>query len=496
MRKSTVLIALILLSLPMVPIESKGNSPLEKTAVAQSAYRVRPIYLYPSDFPFKQQNLDALKEGMAQIKAWYFKATGGYSFDYYEPIALKASQPLSWFKCVDQSGCTFTESVDWGRIQVELNNRGYPVCGSTINFIVMDGGGGFAGGGWCGSKNSGGLAVVGTWTFQAHYGDYKCKDYYECNTGAAWGAAAHEIGHVFGMGHTDDFAPGCASVMQQHWDFPKVNLCTSTSYNEVDFLKSLNYFSLKKTTNDSSLPNVSLLSPTNSSTVSGYIPFIAQASDNDLNRVEYYVDNQLFAINSLTFDNHIYATIGKSNGPHTLYVRAVDWAENSRSTTPITVNFANSLTESTKPTGGIVQPANNANASGLTNIVANAVDSSGIDTVYFGQHWQIIDKKPDNGTSNYSTQINFNGQYLGKHTLNLRITDKAGNITPYLNISVNNNSVATKPGDFNNDSRVDSGDLTILISTWGSTTDLRADMNGNGKIDSSDLAQFISKWGS
>jgi hypothetical protein len=203
MRTTAFLLALVLL-VNLAPTIAKPFEPV-KEVKAQTSYKVRPIYLYPSDFPFKQQYLDALKEGMAQIQTWYFKSTGGFTFDYYEPIALEASQPLSHFKCVDQSGCTFTESVDWTRVYYELGNQGFWSCGSDINLVVMDGGGGFAGGGWCGEENSGGQAVVGTWAFQAHLADYKCRDYIECNTGAAWGAAAHELGHAFGMGHTGDF---------------------------------------------------------------------------------------------------------------------------------------------------------------------------------------------------------------------------------------------------------------------------------------------------
>lgn len=54
----------------------------------------------------------------------------------------------------------------------------------------------------------------------------------------------------------------------------------------------------------------------------------------------------------------------------------------------------------------------------------------------------------------------------------------------------------TKIGDLNNDGRVGSADLAILISTWGSTADLRADLNTDGKVGSADLAMLISRWGS
>ncbi|HSX58468.1 MAG TPA: PQQ-dependent sugar dehydrogenase [Candidatus Saccharimonadales bacterium] len=52
----------------------------------------------------------------------------------------------------------------------------------------------------------------------------------------------------------------------------------------------------------------------------------------------------------------------------------------------------------------------------------------------------------------------------------------------------------TTAGDINGDGKVGGADLAILISTWGSTTDLRADFNSNKRIDSADLAVLISKW--
>ncbi len=56
--------------------------------------------------------------------------------------------------------------------------------------------------------------------------------------------------------------------------------------------------------------------------------------------------------------------------------------------------------------------------------------------------------------------------------------------------------VNSKIGDINKDGKVNSADLAILVTTWGSTTDLRADLNADGRVASGDLAIVISRWGS
>lgn len=488
----------ILVALNMFFLIPKNSSDPVENVQAQAVYKIRPIYLYPSDFPFKQKNLDALKEGMAQIQSWYMKSTGGYTFEYFEPIAIKANHDLAYFKCLDggcDGGVSYEESVNWGRVYYELGDHGYWSCaGGTINLVVMDGAGGFAGGGWCGSKNSGGQALVGTWTFESHYGDYRCKDIFQCGTGPSWGAAAHELGHAFGLPHTFDFDPNCESVMGQHWNYPKVELCSSPQANEVAFLKSLNYFSDKRTSADNTDPQVTLTSPTSGSTVSGYIPLLATATDNEkLQRIDYYVDGELFAMNVQSFGNHIYPTLAKLNGTHQFYAKAYDFAGNSATTPTTNVTFNNSnLSDSSPPSASFSSPIDNGSVRGFTDLVASVTDNVGVENVYFGHHWQIFDQKNIAGGQLPKTGFNFGSQYLGKHTLNIRVTDKAGNITPFINIHVIN--FQAKIGDVNGDGRVDILDLSYLLSSW-TTNDPKADINSDGTIDILDLSTLLSEYG-
>lgn len=83
----------------------------------------------------------------------------------------------------------------------------------------------------------------------------------------------------------------------------------------------------------------------------------------------------------------------------------------------------------------------------------------------------------------------------GLYSFTERATNSSAN-TFFGSATANYNVAASKEGDINNDGSVNSGDLAIMISTWGSTTDLRADINKDGKISSADLARLISRWGS
>jgi uncharacterized protein (DUF2141 family) len=48
-------------------------------------------------------------------------------------------------------------------------------------------------------------------------------------------------------------------------------------------------------------------------------------------------------------------------------------------------------------------------------------------------------------------------------------------------------------GDMNGDGVVDSADLGILLSSWG-TSNALADLDGNGTVDSADLGILLSAW--
>lgn len=58
-------------------------------------------------------------------------------------------------------------------------------------------------------------------------------------------------------------------------------------------------------------------------------------------------------------------------------------------------------------------------------------------------------------------------------------------------------SCPTLPGDFNNDGKVDGGDLGLLLSNWGTCappTPCLGDLDGDDDVDGADLGLFLSAW--
>jgi hypothetical protein len=72
--------------------------------------------------------------------------------------------------------------------------------------------------------------------------------------------------------------------------------------------------------------------------------------------------------------------------------------------------------------------------------------------------------------------------------LSVRYTDESGVSTT----SVINITPSCAAADFNCDGRVDSADLSILLSQWGGSG--ACDLNADGVVNAPDLSQLIANW--
>jgi peptidoglycan/xylan/chitin deacetylase (PgdA/CDA1 family) len=93
---------------------------------------------------------------------------------------------------------------------------------------------------------------------------------------------------------------------------------------------------------DTTPPTVSLTAPSANSTVSGFVPISANASDNvAVDHVDYLIDGAVAATLTSGPFTYNWNSRSVSNGSHTIAVRAVDTAGNQRTTTPISVFVSN-----------------------------------------------------------------------------------------------------------------------------------------------------------
>jgi hypothetical protein len=116
----------------------------------------------------------------------------------------------------------------WGRIITDLTGLGYtPFEVNNIKLLFIKGGGGVAlGAQGCGGNC--GLGMVGMDLFP----EFNTGTYFNCPSGTGvfafpctpLGAAAHELGHCFGLPHPVDIPATSAvanrSIMQTHWNYP------------------------------------------------------------------------------------------------------------------------------------------------------------------------------------------------------------------------------------------------------------------------------------
>ncbi|MFH0954847.1 MAG: Ig-like domain-containing protein [Candidatus Micrarchaeota archaeon] len=135
------------------------------------------------------------------------------------------------------------------------------------------------------------------------------------------------------------------------------------------------------TFNDIQNPTTSITSPTNEATVSGTININANASDNiGITKVEFYYGTTLIGTDTNAPYSIPWNTTTITNGSYSLTSVAYDLADNTGTSTPITITVNNDTTGPaltiTTPQNGITLPP-----SGTIDISATATDPSGINKI-------------------------------------------------------------------------------------------------------------------
>jgi len=188
-------------------------------------------------------------------------------------------------------------------------------------------------------------------------------------------------------------------------------------------------------TSDTIRPSVAIASPGASSTVSGTAAVTANASDNvGVTRVELKVNSTVVASDTAAPYSFAWDTRGVVNGLATLTAVAYDAAGNVASSTPVSVNVANTtttqpVTDTIKPTVRITNPVSGA-VHGYVNVTVNASDNSGSAGISMSLY--LDGRLLASGTgSSLSYNWNSNQSSKGSHVLQAVARDKAGNTSTY-----------------------------------------------------------------
>ncbi|MBW8330347.1 MAG: S8 family serine peptidase [Thiobacillus sp.] len=175
---------------------------------------------------------------------------------------------------------------------------------------------------------------------------------------------------------------------------------------------------------DTQAPTVSIASPTGGR-VSGVVPVDVNYSDNiGVVRADFYVNGQLVASDSLAPFAFAWDTAGKADGSYTLSVQAYDAAGNRGTSPSVAVTLGN---DSTAPTVSSFSLTDGMTISPTKQTIkVSATDSQGVAKISL-----IIDGKEVAITYGGSLSYNWNTRKLAKgaHTVTVRVTDTAGNVT-------------------------------------------------------------------
>lgn len=250
---------------------------------------------------------------------------------------------------------------------------------------------------------------------------------------------------------------------------------------------------------DITAPNsVVITVPINNAIVSGSFPIYVTAADNVLvTRIEFLVDGTVKANDtsspwSSTIDTTIY-----SNGLHFFTIKAYDAVGNvtTSNTTTVTINNVTGMADTTPPIVSVPLPAGPGGSSPIIagrtyQIRSNVTDASGIQKVEF-QFDGVT--KASVTTPPFVYNIDTTALTPGTHSLSVRATDTASNVSAYTMIPIRVTDIA----DVTTDCRINFSDISAVIPKLGlvGTTYGLVDVTNDGRINFSDISAIIPKLG-
>jgi hypothetical protein len=195
-------------------------------AAASREFVVQPYYVYPSDQPYHPEYARAIRKLAHEIQRWYLDRVGMT----FKLASLKIVRSPNDYLTMR---CGFSPTDDCRANRQDLSfwllgvNLAVPFSAHQSNWIFAQGGGGFAGANLYYDFNT--FAILGDWVLEPISGvpepaAITCAyATWQCLGGVPKGAAAHELGHTFGLHHPPPWVEGM-SLMRWHGDYPDTGL--------------------------------------------------------------------------------------------------------------------------------------------------------------------------------------------------------------------------------------------------------------------------------
>jgi chitodextrinase len=248
---------------------------------------------------------------------------------------------------------------------------------------------------------------------------------------------------------------------------------------------------------DNAAPTVSITSPTGGALVNGTVGVNATATDNaggsGISKVEFYVDGTLGSTDTSSPYSYSWNTTALALGSsHTLTAKAYDNAPTANATTSsgVTVTVQDTTAPST--------PTALHTTSVLPKSITFAWTASTDNVAVTGYQIRRSGSLLTTTTSLTYTDSNLTPSTAYSYTVTA--VDAAGNASTAA--SLNATTAALKPGDINLDNAVDLTDLSLLISSYGSSSDTcvtnsaySCGLASPAGVDIFDLSVLLSNYG-
>ncbi|RYG25896.1 PEP-CTERM sorting domain-containing protein [bacterium] len=202
-------------------------------------YSILPILFSPTDWDVDSAEVGleaaSIRSAMSEIRSFYGTALGiGKTFTLNDLQVVQGLGNKEHYNIAWNGGNIYTDGIEFtGNMEAavveELHARGYPTPpdqnedGYSV-LIFVKGAGGYAGARELGGGD-GGWGILGDWCIDSLAGQVPEGDYWWSGRRLQLGAAAHELGHTFGLPHPDFYNGNWdETVMGNWWNFPKTGL--------------------------------------------------------------------------------------------------------------------------------------------------------------------------------------------------------------------------------------------------------------------------------